>query len=233
MRVKKILFSIAAAALVYAGAVALWGWAQFSRTGETHSQERRYDAMAVFFCAFGDKPASIDSETMRRINHAADLFRQGVAGRIICVGGSREGVTPSGAELMKAALLKEGIPQQSVYAERTSFDSGSNCRVVFEIMRDNGMTSLCLVSSPLHTRRLKMIFRRDMDIQADGRAFAYSSCRPAAGPLDLCREVHHEWMAFVADRFLPENLYDAIIGMIRKRPGGNQSKDGVGNHANV
>jgi uncharacterized SAM-binding protein YcdF (DUF218 family) len=64
------------------------------------------------------------------------------------------------AELMRSAAVQEGIPPAAIALEQRSTDTHENVTYVEQILRDRGWRSLLLVTSPYHTRRALLVWRK-------------------------------------------------------------------------
>ncbi|MFO7171216.1 MAG: YdcF family protein [Chloroflexota bacterium] len=108
-----------------------------------------------------------------RLDHALDLYRQGVISRLILTGARSGGAQQSEAELARAYLVERGVPVEVLQLEergRTTFESLRNTA---EHVRAAGVGSVLLVSDPVHMlRSLKMA--RDLGMVAYGSP-AYNS----------------------------------------------------------
>ena len=72
---------------------------------------KKCDAIVIFFCAFNDSRSDIDKDTYRRVNHAVDLYKDGIASHIICVGGARHKEKLYGSLMMKKILINKAYLQ--------------------------------------------------------------------------------------------------------------------------
>lgn len=90
-----------------------------------------------------------------RLAHGADLWRQGLAPRILVAGGFTATATRSEAEVGAAWLQQQGIPPETVITEDRSQHTLENLFNVREQVKANGWSKLILVSDPLHLARAK------------------------------------------------------------------------------
>lgn len=92
-----------------------------------------------------------------RLAHAADLWRGGLAGRIVVAGGltGKAGLSEAAAGL--AWLRAQGIPEAALHAEGRSQHTLENLYFVRELARAEGWQQLLLVSDALHLARARAL----------------------------------------------------------------------------
>lgn len=91
-----------------------------------------------------------------RATHAAGLWHQGIANRIIVAGGVWSSTPPKPAEAfwIQQLLLQMGVPQEAIVLEDRSRTTRENVQYVAQIMRDNGWDGrLAMVTSASHMPR--------------------------------------------------------------------------------
>jgi uncharacterized SAM-binding protein YcdF (DUF218 family) len=92
-----------------------------------------------------------------RLDHAADLYAQGLAPWVVVTGGRRDGDRVTEAAASANYLARAGVPQDQVLREvqgRTSYES---LAAAARLLRDRGLRSVVLVSDPLHAARIDAI----------------------------------------------------------------------------
>ena len=100
-----------------------------------------------------------------RLAHAADLWRQGWAGRIIVAGGVTGCATRSEAEAGRDLLLQLGLPGEALEVEGHSQHTLENLYNVRRTLRAREWRCLILVSDPLHLARAAATARNlDLDV---------------------------------------------------------------------
>jgi uncharacterized SAM-binding protein YcdF (DUF218 family) len=104
-----------------------------------------------------------------RLDHAALLWQQGRADRVMVIGGAQPGDATTEAEAGRDYLVDEGVPAGSVIAEPEGRTSFSSLRAAADYMSANGLRSAFLVSDPWHNARIK---RMAGDLGIDGYASA-------------------------------------------------------------
>lgn len=95
---------------------------------------------------------------VRRSEHAAALYRDGIAPRLICTGGYTAGRTRSEADACRQVLEAQGVPRGSILLEERSRSTQENALFAQEIMDANGWRTAALVSDGYHLLRAQWIF---------------------------------------------------------------------------
>lgn len=142
------------------------------------------DAIAVLGASqYWGTPSPVFSN---RLDHARDLWGQGVAPLIITVGGKIDGDITTEAEAGRAYLIRAGVPASQVVALPEGRDTIESLQFVEAEMRERGLRSVTVVSDRLHLARSKAIAEDlGLEVHVSGRAFADGS-------------------SFVSERFLRE-----------------------------
>ena len=104
----------------------------------------------------------------RRLDHAIQLYRDGLAPVLIVTGGKgRELDITTEAEAAKAYAIAHGVPEAAILAEDRGTNTLESLRGVEPILRDHGLHSAVLVSNRTHMlRSLRMA--HDLGIEAYG-----------------------------------------------------------------
>ena len=98
----------------------------------------------------------------RRSEHAADLWKQRLAGTVICTGGVGEHVVTrrSEADGCREILLRAGVSRDAIVLEETSRNTEGNAVNSRDIMVHRGLARAILVSDRYHMFRAGRLFRR-------------------------------------------------------------------------
>ncbi|MGH3978815.1 MAG: YdcF family protein [Pseudonocardiaceae bacterium] len=88
-----------------------------------------------------------------RLDHAARLWRDGVAPMIVTVGGRRDGDTYTEGEAGKSYLTSYGIPGDAVVAIGEGADTLGSVQAVADRARSEGWSAAVIVSDPWHSMR--------------------------------------------------------------------------------
>ncbi|HYV98790.1 MAG TPA: YdcF family protein [Gemmatimonadaceae bacterium] len=144
-----VVVVIPVAWLMGAGAVAVAG---------SRDDHPRSDAIIVLGAAqYVGHPSPV---LQARLDHGADLWRDGVAPLLILTGGVGTGDTTSEAEVGRRYLRGRGIPDTAILVERTGRTTGQSLRAASAILAERKLTSAVLVSDPFHALRLRIIAHR-------------------------------------------------------------------------
>jgi uncharacterized SAM-binding protein YcdF (DUF218 family) len=118
---------------------------------------RASDVIVVLGAAqFDGRPSSVFTA---RLDHAAELWEDEVAPRVITVGGNRAGDRFTEAAAGRVWLADHGVPADRVVAVETGGDTLSSMRAVSERMAEEGWTTAVIVTDPWHSLRTRSIAR--------------------------------------------------------------------------
>src|ERR1035438_9236481 len=132
------------------------------------------DAIVVFGAA---EYAGHPSPVLRaRLDHAFDLFRQGIAPVVITTGGAASDPSFSEGGVGSHYLEHRGIPERSLIAETQGSDTAQSAVRVAVIMRANGLHSCVAVSDAYHVFRIKKL------LEHEGIGPVYVAPRPDSRP---------------------------------------------------
>ena len=92
-----------------------------------------------------------------RLDHAASLYRQGVAPRIVTIGGGLTGDRTTEGAAGAAYLVAAGIERSALTAVETGADTLASLRAADTLLTTNGWTSVVLVTDPWHAARASMM----------------------------------------------------------------------------
>lgn len=98
------------------------------------------------------KNGSVSPILRERINKAAKLYHEGIAGVIICTGAAVANNHVE-ADVMAQALIELGVPDCSIIREKLAKGTYENLVNSKEIMQDRGLKTAVIVSSPWHLRK--------------------------------------------------------------------------------
>ena len=144
------------ARLVIAGliaGIAIGGYAAYRIWDQGNRDERMpADAIVVMGAAqYDGRPSPVFAA---RLDHAIDLFHDGVAPRLIVTGGKREGDRTTEAASARRYAIEHGVPEEAILSEDVSRTTLQSIRRVGALMRDKGMGSAVFVSDPSHMLRV-------------------------------------------------------------------------------
>ena len=113
------------------------------------------DAIIVFGAAqYDGRPSPVFKA---RLDHANELFRQGLAPVVITTGGSAADPKFSEGGVGHDYLMRKGISESALIAETQANDTAESAERVAAIMRANHMNSCLAVSDAYHMFRIRML----------------------------------------------------------------------------
>lgn len=131
------------------------------------SELDRADAIVVLGAAqYDGEPSPVFAG---RLDHAALLFGQGRADRVLVLGASQPGDRFTEAEAGASYLVDAGVPSGSVVEVPEGHTTLESLRAAARVMRQNGLASAFLVSDPWHNARVERMAR---DLGIEGHASA-------------------------------------------------------------
>lgn len=132
------------------------------------------DAIVVFGAAeYAGRPSPV---LRARLDHAYDLFRQGIAPVVITTGGAASDPRFSEGGVGRDYLKHRGIPERNLIAETQGSDTAHSAVRVAVIMRANGFYSCVAVSDAYHVFRIKRL------LEHEGIGPVYVAPRPGSRP---------------------------------------------------
>ena len=139
------------AALV--AAVAVGGYAAYRIWDQGNRDERPpADAIVVMGAAqYDGRPSPVFAA---RLDHAIDLFHEGIAERLIVTGGKQEGDRTTEAASARIYAVQHDVPDEAILVEDQSRTTLQSIRGVAAVMRDQGFQTAVFVSDPSHMLRV-------------------------------------------------------------------------------
>jgi uncharacterized SAM-binding protein YcdF (DUF218 family) len=135
---------VAVALLVAATALAIWWTARQDARPQS-------DAIVVLGSAqYNGVPSSIFEA---RLEHALELYQEGVAPVVVTVGGKAAGDAFTEAEAGRDYLAQAGVPQDGLLAVPEGVDTLESMRSVATAFADRGWSTAVLVTDPWHAMR--------------------------------------------------------------------------------
>jgi uncharacterized SAM-binding protein YcdF (DUF218 family) len=120
-----------------------------------HDEARPADAIVVLGAAqYDGRPSPV---LAARLDHAADLFREGLAPRIVVTGGRQPGDRFTEAEASANYLASLGVPGDAIERETSSTNSWESLAATSRFLRAEGIEAVILVSDPYHSFRIDAI----------------------------------------------------------------------------
>src|ERR1700680_1963696 len=135
------------------------------------------DAIVVFGAAeYSGHPSPV---LRARLDHAFELFAQGIAPVVITTGGAAADPRFSEGGVGRDYLMHRGIPERDLIAETQGNDTAQSAVRVAVIMRANGLHSCVAVSDAYHVFRIKKL------LEHEGISQVYVAPRPDSRPRSL------------------------------------------------
>lgn len=127
---------------------------------------RPADAIIVLGAAAYDaKPSPVFEE---RIRHGIDLYRRGLAPKLIFTGGyGGVGARFSESQVARRYALRQGVPDKAILIESLSRNTHDNLRQASLLMQQHQLNDVIVVSDPLHMARALRI-SKELGIRAVG-----------------------------------------------------------------
>jgi len=117
------------------------------------------DAIVVFGAAeYSGRPSPV---LKARLDHALDLFHQGIAPVVITTGGAASDPVFSEGGVGRDYLMRHGVPERSLIAETQGRDTSESAARVAVIMRANGLHSCVAVSDAYHVFRIRKLLEHE------------------------------------------------------------------------
>jgi len=121
-------------------------------------QPHKADCILVLGAAeYSGKPSPV---YRARLDHAYQLFREGIAPLIITSGGSGKDPKYSEGQVGRDYLLTRGLADSDLIAETQADNTDESTQRAAVIMRKNGFDSVVLVSDAYHMFRSKRMMQR-------------------------------------------------------------------------
>ena len=128
--------------------------------GASHLQELRpADAIVVFGAAeYSGHPSPV---YRARLDHAFDLFQQGLAPMVITTGGAALDPHYNEGGVGHDYLMHRGIPDASLIEETQGSDTAQSAKRIGVIMRTNNMHTCIAVSDAYHVFRIRKMLKHE------------------------------------------------------------------------
>lgn len=146
--------------LCAAGIVALWLAGSVAAVVAVGSLDQRPTADAIIVLGAAQYLGRPSPVLRARLDHAADLWRAGLAPLVIVTGGIGAGDTTSEAEVSRNYLIAQGVTDSIILLERAGRTTGQSLASASGMLHARGRRSAILVSDPFHSLRLRILALR-------------------------------------------------------------------------
>jgi len=161
---------IACVVVVLALTAYLGGTAMRIREQSIIDEARPADVIVVLGAAeYRGKPSPV---LRARLEHSLDLYRRGIAPRILTTGGAGGDPIFTESDVGRAWLIQQGVPSEAIIVEQEGESTAHSLSAVTEIMRRMQLNSCVVVSDGYHIYRVKRM------LEARG-VTVYGSPRPS------------------------------------------------------
>ena len=164
--VLRTLLQVGVAALIGSVALVAYMAAQISERGKL-DERRSVDAIVVLGAAqYDGDPSPV---FQGRLDHAALLYEQGRADRVLVLGAGQPGDRFTEAEAGMEYLIEQGVPPEAIVPVPEGHTTLESLEAAAPVLFDAGLASAFLVSDPWHNARVE---RMAGDLGIDGHASA-------------------------------------------------------------
>lgn len=129
---------------------------------QTSSSAPADAAVVMGATVFRNRPSPVFRE---RINHAINLYQQGMVEYLIFTGGLAGNDELAESEAAREYAIAQGVPAEHIFIETESYNSCLNLIEAKQIMEEKNLEQVLIVSDPLHMRRV-MWLAENIGIQA-------------------------------------------------------------------
>ena len=145
---KFVLAALAAWVISVIGVIVWGAW----------DRARPADAIVVLGAAqYAGRPSPV---LKARLDHAVQLWKQGLAPRLVLTGGLGTGDTISEAAVGRRYVMKAGVADTAILLEKEGRTTTASIKAVATIMTEQEIKQAILVSDPFHMLRLQIIAKR-------------------------------------------------------------------------
>jgi len=145
-----------AVALMTVGAYCRYVYREI-RESAVHDEAQRADAIVVFGAAqYNGHPSPVFKA---RLDHALDLFHQGLARSIITTGGYGPDPNFSEAQVATRYFMQHGVNRMNIITEQGSGTTSDSIAAVSRLMKAKAFKTAVVVSDGFHLFRLKRMFQ--------------------------------------------------------------------------
>ncbi len=156
------------------------------------------DAVVVFAGGVGESGRA-GGGVQERIGKAVELYRDGVAPRLIISSGYVFSLRE--AQVMKAIAIDNGVPESAIILEERAANTYENVAFTARILAERGWRTIALVSSPYHMRRALLTWRKvapEVKVTATPPAASQFYTHQRGASVEQIRGLLQEYVAIIA-----------------------------------
>jgi uncharacterized SAM-binding protein YcdF (DUF218 family) len=131
----------------------------YSKVNETVQADA---AIILGAAIWEDEPSPVFAE---RINHGIWLYENGYVGKLIFTGGKGKDEEYSEASIAKKYAIEHSIPSEDILIEEQSTITQENLLYAAQIVKENNLSTVLIVSDPLHMKR-SMLMAKDYGLDS-------------------------------------------------------------------
>jgi len=135
----------------------VWLTLRIMQEGSVNEAQKADCILVLGAAEYSGKPSPV---YRARLDHAYQLFQQGMAPFIITSGGAGKDPKYSEGQVGRDYLLEKGVPEADLIAETQADNTDESTQRVAVIMRRNDLESVLLVSDSYHMFRAKRMMQR-------------------------------------------------------------------------
>jgi uncharacterized SAM-binding protein YcdF (DUF218 family) len=194
-------------AAVVAGALATYVLVTFVQVWYASHQDDARQAQAIIVLGAAQYDGRPSAVLSARLDHAADLYKRGLAPLIVVTGGKQAGDRFTEAEASANYLAEKGVPGGAIERETTSTNSYDELAAAARFLHQRGINDVVLVSDPFHAYRINAI-AHDVGLNAH---VSPTPTSPVHG-FDNGQALLRETVAVSAGRLIGFNRLDRWLG---------------------
>jgi vancomycin permeability regulator SanA len=157
---RRLVAVVVAIGVVYVGVTFVQVW-----RASGSDRARKAQAIVVLGAAqYDGRPSPV---LTARLDHALELYRRGIAPKIVTTGGNRPGDRFTEASAGASYLIRHGVPSSALELEVHGESSWESLAAAARFLRREHITDVVLVSSPWHALRTVEIAG---EVGLDGRS---------------------------------------------------------------
>jgi uncharacterized SAM-binding protein YcdF (DUF218 family) len=126
-----------------------------------------YITVVSLYLPIEDAPQKADAivaisggDTNARVLRAIELYKQGLAPKLIFSGAAQDPNSPSNAFIMRRTALRNDVPESDILIDESAKNTMENAQGVGELLGDD--KTIILVTSEYHQRRAAKAFAKNL-----------------------------------------------------------------------